>query len=307
MELVRGLGCLRDRHRGGVVTIGTFDGLHRGHRALIERALALAAAASRPAMMVTFEPMPREYLHAAEPPARLANFRERWRLVEASGLDALCVMRFGERLRNLPGEAFAELIATDLGAAAVVVGHDFKFGRDGEATATSLEEAGRRYGFRVEIVPPVRLEGQRVSSSAVREALAAADFACAAQHLGRPYTMRGRVTRGERLGRTLGFPTANLRLRRRRSPLDGVFAVRVHGVAAGAWPGVSSLGTRPTVGGVEPWLETFLFDFAADLYGREIEVEFVRRLRGERRFESVEALVEQMHRDATAARSVLAA
>lgn len=307
MQLIRGLSSLRDHHGGCVITIGTFDGIHRGHQALIERTLSKARSLGRPSMMVTFEPMPREYLHPQAPPARLANFRERWHLVARAGLDRLCVMRFDERLRTLSGDAFANLLARELHAAAVVVGHDFKFGRNGEATAASLEAAGITHGFEVDVVAPVSVLGERVSSSGVRAALAASAFDLAASRLGRPYTMRGRVSRGEQLGRKLGFPTANLRLERRRSPLTGIFAVRVQGIEAEALPGVASLGTRPTVDGVEPWLETFVFDFDADLYGREIEVEFVAKIRDEVRFESLDALVEQMRQDETDARRLLTA
>ena len=297
---------LQGPHRGSVVTLGAFDGLHLGHQALIARALDRARERAARAVMLTFEPMPREYLQPGSPPARLTNFRERWRLAAASGLDGLCVLRFDARLRGLAGEAFAQRFASAFGAALVVVGHDFRFGRDGAGTAEGLAECGRRLGFEVEIVAPVTGEGERVSSTAVRAGLAASDFARAARLLGRPYTMRGRVMRGEQLGRTLGYPTANLRLKRRRSPLGGIFAVRVHGVAEAPWPGVASLGTRPTVGGVEPWLETHLFDFAASLYGREIEVEFVAKIRDEARFASLDALVAQMHDDASEARRLLA-
>lgn len=307
MQLIRGIQRLRDLHRGCAVTIGTFDGIHRGHCALIERTLAKARSLGRPSMMVTFEPMPREYLYPESPPARLANFRERWRIAERTGLDYLCIMRFDQRLRALSGEAFVNLLVRDLHASAVVVGHDFKFGRYGEATAASLEEAARSHGFDIDIVAPVAVLGERISSSGVRAALAAGAFELAASWLGRAYTMRGRVSRGEQLGRQLGFPTANLRLKRRRSPLAGIFAVRVHGIEARARDGVASLGTRPTVGGVEPWLETFVFDFDADLYGREIEVEFVAKIRDEIRFESLDALVAQMRQDEADARRLLAA
>jgi riboflavin kinase/FMN adenylyltransferase len=307
MELVRGLRSLCERHRRSWVTIGTFDGLHLGHRALIREVVARAEAASRPAMLLTFEPMPREVIRAQDPPARLTNFRERWRLLEPTGLASLLVLRFTEALRALPGESFARLLADDLQAQGIVVGYDFRFGRHGEANAWMLEAAGRRLGFGVHVMPPVVVDGQRVSSSAVREALAAGEFATAARWLGRAYTMRGRVIRGRQLGHTLGYPTANLRLRRCRSPLGGIFAVLAHGIGERPLPAVASLGTRPTVDGVEPLLETHVFDFSGELYGREIEIEFVQKLRDELRFQDLESLVQQMHRDAEQARSVLAA
>ncbi len=311
MELVRGLTNLATRHRGMVVTIGGFDGLHLGHRALIDRTTAVAARLARLAMMVTFEPLPREFLAGGVPPPRLTDFRERWRVLERTGLHALCILRFDDRLRAMPGERFIDLLVHELEAAAVVVGHDFKFGRDGATTAWSLEAAGRQRGFGVEVVPPVLLDGVRVSSSVIRQALAAADFATAARHLGRPYTMRGRVVAGARLGRELGYPTANLRIHRKRAALGGIFAVRVRGidvpVGSAQRAGVASLGTRPTVNGTEPLLEVHVFDFSGDLYGRELEVEFIAKLRDEVRFENLQALVEQMHRDAADARRILAA
>ena len=305
MNLVRGLSALRERDRGAVVTIGTFDGLHIGHRALIRATLARAQRESRPAAMVTFEPMPREVLRPDAPPERLTSFRERWRLLEHSGLDLLLVLNFSASLRALSGDAFLKLLREALHFSGVVVGHDFRYGRHGEADAAALEAAGRREGFAVEIVPPVLVDGRRASSTEIRAALWRADFATAQRLLGRPYGIRGRVARGQQLGRTLGFPTANLRLHDRRTPLAGIYAVRVHGVADHPWPAVASLGTRPTVDGKEFWLESFLFDFSGDLYGREIEVEFVARLRDELRFESLDALVEQMKRDAVEARACL--
>ena len=307
MELVRGLGNLRERHRGGVVTLGTFDGLHRGHRALVGEALAIAERRGRPALMLSFEPMPREFLQPDSPPARLTNFRERWRLLQRSGLDALCLLRFDARLRAMRGHEFVGLLYETLRPEALVAGYDFRFGRQGEASAELLVSEGRRLGFSVEVIAPVLEGAARVSSSAVREALSRGDLAQAEAQLGRPYSIRGRVVAGQRLGRELGFPTANLRLARRRVPFGGIFAVRVHGVGERPRPGVASLGTRPTVGGVEPLLEVHLFDFAGDLYGREIEVEFVQKIRDEAKFDGLDALVEQMNRDAHEARSILAA
>ena len=305
MHLVRGLRALRERDRGAVVTIGTFDGLHIGHGALIRATLAQARRESRPAAMVTFEPMPREVLRPDAPPERLTSFRERWRVLERSGLDLLIVLQFSPALRALPGAQFLALLRDALRFSGVVIGHDFRYGRNGDSDANALESAGRVQGFTVEVVAPVLVDGQRASSTAVRRALGESQFEVAQRLLGRPYGIRGRVARGEQLGRTLGFPTANLRLHRRRTPLAGIFAVRVHGVGAAPWPGVASLGTRPTVGGTEPWLETHLFDFEGDLYGREIEVEFVTRLRDEAKFETLDALVDQMHRDAADARAAL--
>lgn len=296
-----------------VLAIGTFDGIHVGHAALIARACERAAATGSEAGLLSFEPMPREVLSPADPPARLTNFRERWRLLERSGLARLHLLIFDARLRSKSGAEFMALVQ-GLGARAVVIGHDFRFGRGGQASAEWCASEARNYGFEVEVIPPVLVDGERASSGLIRGALATGDLPRAARLLGRPYTMRARVQRGEQLGRTLGFPTANLDIARRRTPLEGIFAVRVHGALlparAGAgssvgWPAVASLGTRPTVNGVKPLLEVHLFDFEGDLYGAELEVEFVARLRAELRFESVELMVEQMHRDAAAARASL--
>jgi len=307
MELVRGPRNLRERHLGCVATLGTFDGLHLGHQALIQETLECARRLSRPALMVSFEPMPREFLQPHAPPERLTNFRERWRLLQGSGLDALLLLRFTESLRSMSGAEFLGLLRERLGLQALVVGYDFRFGREGEASAEFLQSMAPSHGFTVHVVPPVRVSGERASSSAVRSALAVGELAGAQVLLGRRYAMRGRVVRGQQLGRELGYPTANMRLRRIRIPLGGIFAVRVHGIGDDALPGVASLGTRPTVGGSEPLLETHVFDFKGDLYGRELEIEFVARIRDELRFDDLDALVAQMHRDAREARDILAA
>jgi riboflavin kinase/FMN adenylyltransferase len=307
MRLIRGIAGLSAPAGRCAVTIGSYDGLHLGHQALLGRLIERSQQASLPAVVVTFEPLPREYLQPQDPPARLTSLRERWRVLESLPLDYLCVLRFDEALRNLSPQEFAGLLARRLNAVSVVVGHDFRFGRQGAATAEVLGEAGRTLGFGVEVLPAVKLGDERISSSGVRAALALGDFARAALWLGRPWAMRGRVRGGERLGRKLGFPTANLALERRRCPVAGVFAVRVRGIGAAALPGVASLGTRPTVNGSEALLETHVFDFDGDLYGREIAVEFVAKLRAEVRFDSLHALTAQMHTDAAEARRILGA
>jgi riboflavin kinase / FMN adenylyltransferase len=307
MELIRGPLNLRERHRGCVVTIGTFDGIHLGHQALLNRLRKHASGASRRTMVLTFEPTPREYLKPESPPARLTSWRERWHILRGCGIDYMYVLRFDERLRNLSGQDFASLLANQLQSHVVVVGHDFRFGRNGEATGSALTASGKALGFEVDVVPAVMLGGTRVSSSGVRDALSRGDFELARTWLGRPYSMTGRVVRGNQLGQKLGFPTANLRTGRRRVPVAGIFAVRVHGVSDRPLPGVASLGTRPTVaGGGEVLLEAHVFDFAADLYGHEIEVEFVSKLRDEERFADLDALVVQMNKDAANARRILA-
>jgi riboflavin kinase/FMN adenylyltransferase len=309
MELVRGLQGLKAKHRGAAITIGSFDGIHLGHGALIASTCGIAKQLGKPAMMLTFEPLPREYLAAHDPPARLTDFRERWRVLERSDLHYVCVLRFDEKLRQLSGEQFVELLTARFAASAVVVGQDFRFGRGGAGSITLLRAAAEAGKFELELVPSVCSDDTRVSSSGVRTALAAADFHRARDLLGRTYSMRGRVIAGERLGRRLGYPTANIRMRRRKLPMTGIYAVRVRGVD-GAHPhaaraGVASLGFRPTVDGTEPLLEAHVFDYDGVLYGCELEVEFVAKIRDEEKFESLDALVQQMHLDSAQARQLM--
>ena len=309
MRLLRSLEPLPNGHPGYVATIGGFDGIHRGHRVLIDRTLDGARSAALRSMIITFEPLPREFFSQVDPPARLTTFRERWRLLERGGPDEFCVLHFSQRLRNLAARDFATAL-TGAGVRRLIIGHDFRAARDGYATAEWFQKEGPLLGLQVEVVPPVTDAALRISSRAVRAALGCGDLALAAALLGRRYSMVGRVIQGQHLGRTLGFPTANLRLGRRRAPMDGIFAVRVRGVGNGhapdkALPGVASLGTRPTVGGTVPLLEAHVFEFDGDLYGREIEVEFIARLRDELKFDSLDAMVEQMHRDADGARLAL--
>jgi riboflavin kinase / FMN adenylyltransferase len=310
MRLLRRLDARDVDGPGHVAAIGSFDGIHRGHRELISRAIAAAGQQGLSSLVITFEPLPREYFFPVDPPARLTSFRDRWRLLEKDGPRQLCVLRFNDRLRALTPTQFAALL-TRAGVRRLVIGHDFRAARGGEATADWFAQQGPGMGLQVDVVDAVCEQGERVSSSAVRAALARGDLEKARVLLGRRFSLFGRVIPGQQLGRTLGFPTANLRLGRRRSPMDGIFAVRVRGLGNGQAPqtslsGVASLGTRPTVGGTELLLEAHVFDFEGDLYGREIEVEFVARLRDEVKFDSVEAMVDQMHRDAAEARAVLA-
>jgi riboflavin kinase / FMN adenylyltransferase len=319
MELIRGLQALEPEHLGAAITVGSFDGIHLGHGALIASACGLAKQLGKPAMMLTFEPLPREYLAAnppsdqarpaQHPPARLTDFRERWRVLERSDLHYVCVLRFNEKLRQLSGDEFVALLVKRFAASAVVVGQDFRFGRGGAGSVALLRAAADAGRFALELVPSVCIDDVRVSSSGVRAALAGGEFAKARDLLGRPYSMHGRVVRGEQLGRRLGYPTANIRMRRRRLPFTGIHAVRVRGVdphnAHTAYAGVSSLGFRPTVNGTEPLLEAHVFDFDGSLYGRELEVEFVAKIRDEEKFATLDGLVQQMHRDAAEARRLL--
>jgi riboflavin kinase/FMN adenylyltransferase len=308
MELVRGLHNLRAEHRGCAVTIGNFDGVHLGHRATLERLCQHARAIGQPATVLTFEPMPREFLSPTRAPARLTRLREKLVLLERESVDRCVVLRFDSHLQQVRPEQFIErLLVARLGARRIVVGHDFRFGYRGEADIEALQAAAPKHGFEVDVIEPLLIDGVRVSSTAVREALASGDLTRAARLLGRRYSMQGRVIRGERLGHKLGYPTANMRLHRHVAPLGGIFAVHVHGARQHSLPGVASLGTRPTVNGTELLLEAHIFDFAGDLYGRYLEVEFVAKLREELKFASLDAMVMEMHEDARKARAVLRA
>lgn len=308
MELVRGLYNLRARHRGCVATIGNFDGVHRGHQHMIAAVRAAAIRVGLPAAVITFEPTPREFFEGDAAPARLTRLREKLEALASYGVDRVLVLRFDRRVQAMGATEFVERLLVDgLGVRHMVVGHDFHFARRREGNLALLQEAGTRHGFTVEEVGRYMDEGERVSSSLVRDALGRGDLERARKLLGRPYRMAGRVRRGAQLGRTLGFPTANLALHRKVVPLWGVFAVRVSGAGLADHPAVVSLGTRPTINGTEPLLEVHVFDFDGDLYGRYLDVDFILRLRDERRFETIDALVAQMHRDAAAARAALGA
>ncbi len=297
---------LRSRHRGCVATIGNFDGVHRGHQHMIGVLRAKAAALGVPATVITFEPTPREYFEGRSAPSRLARLREKLAALGGYGVDRVVVLRFDDRMRGMGAREFVDrLLVEALAVRHLVVGHDFHFARRREGTVATLRAAGEAHGFTVEEIGQFLVGGERVSSSLVREALNRGELARATRLLGRPYRMAGRVRLGQRLGRTLGFPTANLALHRKVVPLWGIFAVRASGAGLVDHPAVASLGTRPTVNGTDPLLEVHLFDWDGSLYGRYLDVDFVERLRDEQRFESVDALVAQMHRDAAAARRVL--
>jgi riboflavin kinase/FMN adenylyltransferase len=271
-------------------------------RVLKERAAELGCAST----VLVFEPSSKEFIDPAGAPPRLTRWREKYLALAALGVDRLVTLRFDDDMRAMSPQCFVEkLLLADLNVRHVVVGDDFRYGAKAEGTIHSLRAAGESQGFGVEQVDPFIVDGVRVSSTAIRERLERGDCAGAARLLGRRYRMIGRVAHGERLGRTLGFPTANLRLMRRKSPLWGILAVRVHGIDERPLNGVASLGTRPTVNGVEPLLEAHVFDFQGNLYGRAIEVEFIAKLRDELKFDSVELMQVQMKVDAAQARDLL--
>lgn len=290
-----------------MVAIGAFDGLHRGHQALLAEVRLRAAALGCAPAVVSFEPLPRAYF-SKQPLPRLSSMREKLQGFAAAGMAHALLLRFNDALTAMSAEDFVRrALVQRLAVREVWVGGDFRFGHGRAGDVALLESMGVGLGFAAHAMPPVLLEGERVSASRVRQLLGAGDFAGAATLLGRPFVIEGKVEYGNQLGRTLGFPTANVHLRERISPVQGIFAVRV-GLGEGecSWPGVASLGVRPTVNQVsQPLLETHLFDFEGDLYGRRMAVEFVAKLRDEQKFHDLDALKAQMDHDARSAREIL--
>ena len=309
MRLIRnrpGPNGTRHLPGGSVVTIGNFDGLHPGHHALLRQCRELASP-GRKLAVVTFEPLPTAYFSPQNAPARLTTVHGKLAILRSLGVDLTWMMRFDESFASLSARAFVEqVLVRGLSAEAVVVGHDFHFGRGREGNADMLRALGSEFGFEEHIVPPVVVDGERVSSSGVRKRLSAGDFDAAARLLGRPFRMDGHVVYGQALGRKLGYPTANLRIRSEPSPLTGVLATWAR-IDGGPWlPGVSNLGRRPAVGGGDPLLEVHFFDFDEDIYGKRLEVQFVAKLRDEEHFDCLELLIVQMKKDESAAREILA-
>lgn len=307
MELIRGLHNLAARHRGSAVSIGNFDGLHRGHQALIARLQVLAAEHRVPATIVIFEPTPREFFAPDSAPRRVSGFRGKLRLLQRAGVARVLCLRFNRALAELAAEDFVDqVLVRGLGARAVIVGDDFRYGRRRAGDLALLQRVGANAGFSAEGLGSVRFEGERCSSTALRAALSKPDLSAAADMLGRRYRMIGRVRHGLKLGRRLGMPTLNLHLHHPPALAEGVYAVRAF------WPactrgadGVASLGMRPTLASSACLLETHLFDFDATLYGAEIEVEFRHYLRPQQRFDTLDALAVQMQHDGREARSLL--
>ncbi len=291
--------------RSSVVTIGNFDGVHRGHRALIDRCRSLQGSGDDLAV-VTFEPLPLAFFRPDEPPSRLSSPAERIRLLREAGAGLVWILRFDRRLAEVGAEEFvSDVLVESLGARHVVMGDDFRFGHKRQGDLALMRRLGARHGFEAHVADTVTLDGQRISSGAIREALARSDFAHATRLLGRPYAITGRVLRGRQLGRRLGYPTANVAVRALPSPVLGVFAVRAR-VADGAWrAGVANLGRRPAVGGEELLLEVHFFDYGPDLYGQRLETQFVAKLRDEAHFDTMEELVRQMKKDEARARAIL--
>lgn len=308
MEIIRGLHNIRPEHRGTVLTIGNFDGVHHGHKMLLAHLAAKGLELNAKSMLITFEPQPREFFAGASVPARLTRFREKMTLLMGTELDQVLLLPFNEATSNLSADTVVEkLLVQSLDVRYLVVGDDFRFGQGAGGDYTMLKEAGDQHGFGVSHMGTLSYEHDRVSSSRVREVLAQGDFPQAEQLMGHPYFIMGNVVYGRQLGRQLGVPTANIRLQRYKAALEGVYAVSITGVGAGAgklaadntefYTGIANIGVRPTVDGKEPLLEVHIFDYNGHLYGQLLTVTFHHKLRDEQTFDGLEALKTQINSD----------
>ncbi len=306
MELIRRIAGLPSRQRGCVASVGNFDGVHLGHQAVCSEIKRVGGRLGLATAVIVFEPQPQEYFQPAAAPPRLTRLREKYELLKAQDIDRFVCLRFDQAFAELPAQAFVkQILVSGLGVRSVVAGDDFRFGKGREGDYGMLVALGSRYGFRVVQPPVFKIAGERVSSTQVRRSLAEGDMAWARRLLGRGYAIRGRITHGQKQGHALGFATANIELRRNRSPLRGIFAARVSGLGRTPLPGVAYLGCRPALGGTRDLLEVHIFDFSQDCYGKDVAVEFVAKLRDDRRFESVEALTHQIALDVEQARRLL--
>ncbi len=307
MELIRGLHNLEAMGRTKkmqpcVLTIGNFDGVHLGHQMILRQVKRKAEQLGLPARVMVFEPQPLEFFEGSGAPPRLTPFHQKIRLILSNSVDSMICLHFNEELRSMPAQDFIErVLVQNLNVRSLIVGDDFRFGCKQQGDFKMLHQAGSNYGFEVTNSETLTYDGQRVSSTRVREALKNSDFALAETLLERPYTISGRVMHGERLGTRIGVPTANLSLKGKRPPLSGVFAVEVAGLDKYAdrrmVQGVANVGVRPTVEGNKPLLETHLFDFDRDIYGKRIKVLFRHKIREEMKFSSLDNLVKQIKQD----------
>ncbi|MDC9596052.1 bifunctional riboflavin kinase/FAD synthetase [Xenorhabdus anantnagensis] len=306
MELIRGIHNIRARHHGCVLTIGNFDGVHRGHLALLKHLKQEGQRLGLPTMVMIFEPQPLEVFATDKAPARLTRLRDKIKYLAQNGVDYLLCVKFDKYFAANSPEAFvSQLLVKKLGVKFLAIGDDFRFGKNRFGDFHYLQQAGKQYNFDVASTDSFCDSGLRISSTAIRQALQNDDLALAEILLGHPYSISGRVVHGKQLGRTIGFPTANLPLRRLVTPVKGVYAVEVHGLGDNPLPGVANIGNRPTVAGQGQQLEVHLIDTQMDLYGRHIDVVLRKKLRNEQRFASLDALKQQIANDVIAARNYL--
>lgn len=302
MHIIRGLVNLKPFAEGCVVTIGNFDGVHHGHRKVIENLAGHGRQLGLPVTVILFEPQPVEYFLSGKAPSRLTRLREKMIHLAKLPVDFVIVLRFDRNLANLEPENFIrQILVQGLGTKYLVVGDDFRFGRKRVGDFSLLQSVGQKQGFAVKSTQSFQLDNQRVSSTLIRHALESGDLNRAQLFLGRRYSVCGRVIEGAKRGRSIGFPTANIEMFRKNTPVKGVFAVTMTGVGDGEIAGVANIGTRPTVGDQTVLLEVHLFDFNADIYGHYVEIHFWNKIRDERRFNSLEELKKQIHKDVVVA------
>lgn len=307
-KIIRGLHNLPAETAGCVATIGNFDGVHLGHQAVLNQLAMKADVLGLPAVVITFEPQPFEYFVPEKAPARLSRFREKVEALRSYSIQQICVLHFDAKLANMRAEEFIhQLLVDGLGVRYLVVGDDFRFGKDRQGDFAMLQQAGRENGFQVVNMHTFAIDDTRVSSTRIRNALQQGNLRFAEKLLGRPYRMSGRVAHGDKRGRELGYPTANIYLHRHKVPLRGVYAVQLFGIDEEPVDGVANIGVRPTFSGSDrALLEVHLFDFQRDIYGAHVQVVFLKKLRDEQKFNDLDALVNQIDKDAAAARHFFA-
>jgi len=307
MKLIRGKHDLSHQLQGSVVTLGNFDGIHLGHEALLSKLNAMSQSLKLPSVVITFEPQPKEFFAKRETVPRLMRFCEKWIALKDYDIEYVLCLRFNQVLASLSPEDFAkQILVNQLNAKVVIVGDDFRFGAKRAGDYACLKQLGQQYGFEAIEVPTVMIDNERVSSTRVRLALEAGDLNTAKKLLGRPYRLYGKVGYGDQLGRDLGYPTANINLHRDLVPVGGVFVIRVYGLGDRVYNGVANVGNRPTVGGTRILLEAHLFDFHGEIYGHNIQVEFLYKLRDEERYDTLQKLVEQIRQDVIDAKKYFA-
>ncbi|MGB6977072.1 MAG: bifunctional riboflavin kinase/FAD synthetase [Gammaproteobacteria bacterium] len=303
MELIRGWHNLRAERQACAVTIGNFDGVHIGHQQLLKNLQQQARVLHLPTTVITFEPQPNEYFAHERIPPRLMRLREKLQVFAECGIDRVLCLRFNQSLSAMNAEDFVrQILFQGLATRYVLVGDDFHFGHCRAGDFALLKQLGTQLGFQVEQMHPITLAGERVSSSHIRRLLMNGDLQQAEQLLGRPYSLSGRVAYGDKRGRIMGFPTANIYLHRKAVPINGVYVVKMYGIRSQPLQGVANVGTRPTFDGTRSLLEVHLFDFDEIIYGRHVQVEFIHKLRDEQRYPSFELLKQQIFRDAEQAR-----
>lgn len=303
-KIIRGFHNLSASPAGCVATIGNFDGVHLGHQAVLNQLAMKGDTLGLPVVIITFEPQPNEFFSHDKAPARLSRFREKVEALRCYSIQQLCVLKFNKKLAQMTAEDFIrQLLVDGLNVRYLVVGDDFKFGKNRQGDFAMLQQAGEQHGFQVVNMHTFSVDNMRVSSTRIRQALHSGDLVLAEKLLGRPYRMSGRVAHGDKRGRTLGFPTANIHLHRRKVPLSGVYVVQLFGIDGEPIQGVANVGVRPTVGSEKALLEVHLFDFDRDIYGEHVQIFFLQKLREEKKFADLTELTKQIEQDCQRAKA----